>query len=121
MTVPQVIAQIDGLNGKTVSVRGYLGQCSGYTCGLFVDRVGHDAWYRYMDAISRRERPPIDNTPRLGIGAGKVFDAKAASLQNSFVIITGKVTNMCRDNGRPACTDRTTDLEPTDIAPLKDK
>jgi len=39
-----------------------------------------------------------------------------------MVVITGKVTDGCRgSDGRPGCTDRSTDIKPTDIVSLKDQ
>ncbi len=54
----------------------------------------------------------------LGIGSGKdfEFDRKAAPFQHSYVLITGKVTNVCRDkDGKGGCLDRSTDLDPISI------
>ncbi|MFA5966244.1 MAG: hypothetical protein WC804_19695 [Sphingomonas sp.] len=119
-TVPELVANIDTLNGRTVSVTGYLGTCAGYECELFVDEAGRDAWRRHIDAISRRASPQPEAPLWLGIGHGDGFDRKAAPFQNRNVTITGKVTNRCRYFGHPACADRSTDIEPVDIIPSKD-
>lgn len=125
MTITDVIANIDRLNGRTVRVTGYLGVCRGYDCLLFRNTAEKARWDRWIDQLMRmpesgprRRLPPFDEPPTLGIGAGERmdFDAKAEPFQESYVVITGRVTNGCRYRGRPACTDRTTDLIPTAIA-----
>ena len=122
MTVPQLAGQTHALNGRTVKVSGYLGDCSGYDCVLFADKAGHDAWRLRIEAIRRKTNPVPEEPPTIGIGGFPNFDRKAAPLQNSMVTITGTVTDRCRSpENKPGCTDRSTDLEPTDIAPLKDK
>lgn len=121
LTVPQVIAQIDALNGKTVRVKGYLGTCAGYDCVLFPDRAGKAAFDEWIAHLRDRDSRNADEPVILGIGGEETFDHKAAPFQNSAVIITGKVTNMCRYKGKPACMDRSTDIMPTHIVSAKDQ
>lgn len=135
MTVPQMIVQIDVLNGKTVRVGGYLGTCLGGDCYLFIDKPGQDAELRWRDATEPRasEAPPqhADRSPQasgpvpprppsISIGGGAPFARKATQFENSFVVVTGKATNRCRDRGRPSCGDASIDIEPTDIVSMKD-
>ena len=117
LTVEEAVPRIDELNGQTVSVAGYLPRCGGYDCILFRTKADSDAWDRAMMALRADRRVPILDVPMLGIGSGANFDfdAKAAPFTNSYVVITGTVTNMCRFEGKPACTDRSTDLNPTSI------
>jgi hypothetical protein len=122
LTVSDVITHIDALNGKTVRVKGYLGECTGYDCNLFPDRAGRDAWDQWFARLRKGDRSKVFDQPMaLGLGEENDFDRKAAPLQNSYVIITGKVTNECRYQGQRACTDRSTDLKPIDIVPAKDQ
>jgi hypothetical protein len=115
MNVETVISRIDALNGKTVSVAGYLGECGGYECALYRTKRDADLTNHWM-RNSRAGRPfEIVDVPTLGIGTGANFDATAAPFTNSYVVIKGIVTNECRFNGKPACTDRSTDLKPVSI------
>ena len=118
LTVEEVVPRIDALNGRTVSVTGYLPRCAGYDCILFRTKADSDAWDRAMTALRTDRRVPIPDVPMLGIGSRRDFDfdAQAAPFTNAYVVITGTVTNMCRFEGKPACTDRSTDLNPTSIA-----
>lgn len=128
MSVPEVVNNLDELNGQTVTVGGYLAECGGYNCELFTDHTqikGYAEWWtQFFAAVRRRERP-AEPPPGmwqnvLNIGSGNDFDRKARNYWNSYVLITGKVTNMCRHSGgEPGCTDRSPDLEPTSIRPWK--
>ncbi len=123
MATTDVIANIGSLNGRTVRVAGYLGDCRGYECRLFPspsEKALADRYYgELMAAAHEGRRPTLPETVPvfLGIGSGEnfEFDRRAAPYQNGYVVITGRVTNRCRYNGRPSCTDRTTDVEPTQI------
>lgn len=125
MAIPDVIANIDALNGRTVQVAGYLGECAIYQCQLFRNASEHgqaERYYRELMTAAREGRRPAVTTldvPWLGVGAlseDRGFDRMAAPFQNGYVVITGRVTNRCRYNGLPACTDNSTDLEPTEFA-----
>jgi hypothetical protein len=131
LAVPQLIAQIHVLNGRTVRVAGYLGTCLGGDCNLFVDRVGYNAELRWRDELKARsgglahgEQSTALPTrpPQIGIGGKAEFARKAAPFENSMVVVTGKVTDRCRGpDGQPGCADASTDIEPTDIASPKDQ
>ena len=127
MTITAVIARINALNGRTVQVAGYLGECRGYDCRLFRNaneaRASQAQGDRYLSEVGKAAREgrrlpaaPVE-APWLGIGEGENarFDRAAAPYQNSYVVITGRVTNMCRHNGQPGCVDRSIDVQPTDI------
>ena len=124
MTITDVIANIDRLNGRTVRVAGYLMHCRGYECRLYRSEAEKQQADRYFAdllrdiAAQRPLDPSVPEPPMLGIGPGEnwQFDAMAAPFANSYVVITGRVTNRCRHNGEPDCTDRTTDLEPISIS-----
>jgi len=118
----QLAAQTHVLNGKTVRVSGYLGNCSAYDCVLFADKAGYDAARRYIDALQQKKSPTEEFPPAIGIGGFPDFDRKAEPFQNGMVTITGVVTDKCRaPDNKSVCTDRSPDLEPTDIVSLKDK
>lgn len=117
LTVEEVVPRIDELNGQTVSAAGYLAECGGYDCILHRTKEDADEWHRAI-ADARAGKPlALPDYPMLGIGTGTNFDfdAKAAPFANSYVVITGTMTNECRFEGKPACTDRGPDLKPTAI------
>jgi hypothetical protein len=123
MAIDNVIANIDALNGRTIRVAGYLGDCRAYECSLFrnpSEKAEADRYYHELMAAAQEGRRPAVTGPGptfLGIGSGENFEfyRRAAPYTNGYVVITGRVTNGCRYNGRPACVDRTTDVEPTQI------
>lgn len=118
LTVEEVVARIDELDGRTVSVAGYLPECGGNNCILYRSKADSHQWDRVKVALSANRRVAIPDVPALGIGSGTnfEFDAKAAPFTHGYVVITGTITNECRFEGKPACTDRGPDLEPETIA-----
>ena len=136
LTVDEAVRDIHALNGKTITVAGYLDECSGYDCVLFTDAVHAQRtkdWFRRLDLAGQRQEEFTDKSDpfakAMGIGSGELvcpssdksrcygkFDDQAASFRHNYVLITGKVTDHCRDGqGRPGCSDRSTDLEPISI------
>ena len=117
LTVEEVEPRIDDLDGETVNVAGYLSGCGGYDCHLYRNKKDADEWDRVMAAVHAGKRVKVPDVPTLGIGNGTNFDfdEKAAPFRHSYVVITGTVTNMCRFEGKPACTDRGPDIKPTSI------
>ena len=131
-TVAELVPRIDELNGKTVRVAGYLGECQVYSCDLYPSKQDMAVWdrvYAELRAGRPSKRPyKLPDRPVLGIGTGDAiddnkagdtfaFDKMAAPFTDSYVLITGKVTNQCRYKGERGCTDRSPDLDPTEIAP----
>lgn len=118
LTVEEVDPQIDKLNGQTVSVTGYLAECGGYDCTLYRNKAESEQWDRFMAAArANSQLPPMPDVPTFGIGSGTnfEFDAKAQPFTNSYVVVTGTITNKCRYEGKRSCTDRSPDIEPTSI------
>jgi len=109
VTVDQLVARCDALKGKPVRLAGYLGTCAGYDCHVYPDKAGEQAMSGYL-------RHPEKGATRpnwVGIGGGQEFDRKAASFQNSYVVIWGEVAaDDCTGDGG---TDRSTGVEPTEI------
>ena len=130
--VRETIKNIHALNGKTVRVTGYLGQCGGYDCGLFETKQDYDRLSRIMREARSGGRANLDRMPDwLGISSGELdcpnpsaregchfsVDQQAAPFQNSYVVITGKISDLCRDEQlRMGCTDRAPELTPIDFA-----
>jgi hypothetical protein len=121
MAITDVIANIDALNGRTVRVAGYMGDCGRYWCVLArnADEYAQiNQWHREMLAHRPGQRyPTIGAVPALGLGSGEdfAFDRQATPYVNSYVVITGRVSNRCRFHGRPICMDRNPDVLPTRI------
>ena len=117
LTVEQLDPRIDELNGRTVSVAGYLPRCGGYTCVLYRTKEDADATDRAIAAVHANQPSEWPEVPSIGIGMGTDFDfdPKAAPFTPGYVVITGTITNECRFEGKPACTDRGTDLKPSAI------
>jgi hypothetical protein len=117
LTVEEIVPRIDELNAQTVSAAGYLAECGGYDCILHRTKQDADEWNRAISDARAGKPLALPDYPMLGIGSGTNFDfdAKAAPFTNSYVVITGTITNECRFQGKPACTDRGPDLKPTAI------
>lgn len=91
-SVEEVIADISSaesaLDGKTVAVHGWLGQCGGLDCAIYqsledAELVANgdtdsEEWFAAMDR-------------RLAIGGGDAFDATAMAMQFSEVIVYGEI------------------------------
>jgi hypothetical protein len=103
LTVEEVIPRIDELDGQAVSVAGYLSECAGYNCILYRTKADSDEMARFMATVHANPPLPFPDDPMLGIGSGTNFDfdAKAAPFTNSYVVISGRITNDCRFKGKP--------------------
>ena len=123
VTVDEFIAQIDRLNGQTVSVTGYLGECYVYSCSLYRSKKESDDVDRAMSAmraaldegVTDVSGFPFPNHPAVSIGAGsQFFDMLTYFYAGGYVVVTGKASNRCRSEER-ACFDRVGDLDPVAI------
>ncbi len=125
ITVDEFITRIDQLNGQTVRVTGYLGECQGYSCHLYrnkaesadVDRAMSDMRAALAEGATDVSGFPFPNHPAVLIGTGSrfsFFDLRASLYAGGYVVITGQATNQCRSQIR-FCFDRGSDLEPISI------
>ena len=125
MTVEELIAQIDQLDGQTVMVTGYLGECEALSCMLYRNKAESDDVDRAMSAIRAALAKgatdvssfPFPDHPSVSIGPGSqssFFDLRAKFFANGYVVITGEATNQCRSKNT-FCFDRVGDLQPTSI------
>lgn len=123
VTVDEFIAQIDQLNGKTVSVTGYLGECYVYSCSLYRSKQESDDVDRAMSAmraaldegVTDVSGFPFPSHPAVSIGSGsQFFEMLTDFYAGGYVVVTGKASNRCRSEGR-ACFDRGGDLDPVAI------
>ena len=124
-TVEEFIAQIDQLNGQTVMVTGYLGECEALSCMLYrnkaesddVDRAMSDMRAALEEGATDVSGFPFPDHPSVSIGPGSqssYFDLRAYFYANGYVVITGEATNQCRSEGS-FCFDRVGDLQPISI------
>ena len=106
LALSQFLSQCNSFKGKVVQVGGYLGDCAGYSCHLFTGKPGSDRFVAIESAGVWRSA--------VGIGGdNEAFDRKAAPLQHSYVVVTGRVDDhSCDGEGG---TDRSPGLHPSDI------
>ncbi len=125
-TVDEFIAQIDQLDGQTVAVTGYLGECEALSCMLYrnkaesddVDRAMSDIRAALDDGAIDVSGFPFPDHPSVSIGPGSptsFFDLRAHFYKNGYVVIRGEATNRCRSRNK-ACFDRVGDLLPNSIS-----
>jgi len=107
LSVGTVMQNLDELNGKIVKVAGFLPDCGGYDCSLFANEQQARAFWRIANNPHGKEKLP----EFVEIGSVRGFDAKAGPLAGRYVIVSGQVTNECKQG----CTDRGPNLIPTDI------
>jgi len=124
-TIEEFIAQIDQLNGQTVMVTGYLGECGALSCILYRNKAESDDVDRAMSDIRAALEEgatdvsgfPFPDHPSVSIGPGSqssFFDLRAYFYANGYVVITGEATSQCRSKG-VACFDRVGDILPTSV------
>jgi hypothetical protein len=123
VTVDEFITQIDRLNGQTVSVIGYLGECYVDSCSLYRSKSESEDVDRAMSAIRAALDEgvtdvsdfPFPNHPAVSIGPGsQFFDMLTYFYTGGYVVVTGKASNRCRSENR-ACFDRVGDIDPVAI------
>ena len=122
MSVAEVKDNIDALNGQRVQVAGWLGECAEYSCSLFTSQDDARRFGRWLYDLANHKAELDDAPPELGLGEGNregEWDARAAPFTNSFVVVTGRVTNECWYQGHRSCTGRGADLEPEAIRFLR--
>lgn len=109
LTVPQVAEHIHYLNGKVVTVEGWLGKCAGYDCRISPSR-GDTNIIVTVDYHSEKWSAAMDRS--LPIGGSEPFDQMAAPLQFSKVRIKARINDRCWPRN---CTDRADILQPISI------
>jgi hypothetical protein len=105
LPLTQFLSQCDSFKGEAVQVAGYLDTCAGYDCHLATGKPGSDRFVSVESGGVWRSE--------IGVGGDEAFDRKAAPLQRSYVVITGRVDeHSCDGQGG---TDRSPGLHPSDI------
>ena len=97
-TVKQVIENHEDLNGKLVTVSGWLGECQRLSCPLY----------------DSREEAQKANPYFLSIGGDYWFDFLTRGKSPSQITLRGRVNSRCIDE-ITLCTDRSDDLVPVQI------
>ncbi|MBV8686081.1 MAG: hypothetical protein JOZ90_09935 [Alphaproteobacteria bacterium] len=118
LSIFEVVANIDALNGRTVKVGGFLPECGGYDCLLYGSEADGRRVKAWTELARAHRRVPDSELPEgLGIGSDDGFDRKAAPFVGQYVLITGTVDKRCRDHGEMGCTDRAPEIHPKSIRP----
>jgi hypothetical protein len=112
-SVDEFRENIRSLDGQVVAVRGWLGTCQDYDCGLYPTlkeartvEAGNSDSNAWMEAMDRR----------VGIGSKWMFDRTAAPLQFRLVEIKGQANAECRvPQGKFGCLDRADEITPESI------
>jgi hypothetical protein len=99
-TVNELIAELDTLQGKDVSVRGWLDECIGDLCTLLPR----------SPSAADRLAPPDARPKGLMVGRLKEFDLSANLHRFQGVILKARVLGRCGDG--PNCGDRAGDILP---------
>lgn len=119
----EFISQVDRLNGQTVSVAGFLGECDVYSCQLYRSKRESEDVDRYMSAmraaldegVSDVSDFSFPNHPAVSIGTGSpVFELLTYYYGGGYVVVTGNASNRCRGEVE-FCFDRVGDLDPVAI------
>ena len=125
LTVDQFIAEIDQLNGKTVMVTGFLGECEALSCPLYRSKAEAEEAGRTRSNIRAVIEGgatdvsgfPFPSHPAVSIGSGpqwSFFDLRAYFYRQSYVVITGRVNSRCRSKD-VLCFDWADELEPLSL------
>jgi hypothetical protein len=126
----QILKQCKSFLGKQVRATGFLGECAGYDCHLYPNKVAwianRDAWNAVRAAGAKLKAGAGQNDGKrdeawdrlealwpIGIGWDEAFDRKAAPLQYHYVVISGRMDDENCD-GRGGL-DRSPGIHPTDI------
>ena len=121
-SVEEVLSDISSneshLDGKVVSVRGWLGECGGTNCGIFQSLSDARKVSQYRTLPDEEWMPAFDRS--LSIGGNGAFDQRAMFMQFSEVVITGEINATWKappdDSGMSfGCLDRCDDIRPQTI------
>ena len=121
LTVEEVIQDISStdskLDGKTISIQGWLGSCGGTDCALYATSEDADVVGR---GYSRSDEWSAAMDRRLSIAADDKFDGTAFFMQSSEVIVRGKINATWHappdESGTQfGCLDRCDDITPISI------
>lgn len=106
LSVADVVARHNELDGRVVRIRGWVGECHGRSCGLYETRSG--AHGNGAEAGS------------LSIGTAPAFDRQVRSLGRAQIVVDARVRAVCFNDPMPAgvvevCADRVDQLQPIRI------
>ncbi len=111
LSVKEVNEKIQSLDGKSVAVIGWLGECGGNDCGLYESL---DDAKLVAEGAHQSEEWQAVMERRLSIGLDEGFDFMAQFFDYEQVIIFGQVNADCSREGM-SCFDRVGDVQPSSI------
>ncbi|WP_299194207.1 hypothetical protein [uncultured Erythrobacter sp.] len=121
-SVEEVLADISSsqseLDGKTVSVHGWLGECYGTNCAIFSNLEDAEKVAAYRELPDEEWMPAFDRS--LSVGSNDGFDASALLMQFNEVVIVGEINAQWRkppdESGiQFGCLDRCDDIRPQSV------
>ena len=121
-TVKEVLADVSAehskLDGRSVAIRGWLGQCGGNSCAIFSTLDDAEKVASYHELPVDEWMPAMDRG--LSVGGNDDFDQLALFMQFDQVVIYGEVNATWKkppdESGNSfGCLDRCDDIKPTSI------
>jgi len=97
LSVVEVMTRKAELDGKVVTVRGWLDRCANLSCGLYP---------------TREAARSSGNRPFLSIGASPVVDNHLDLVRNAEVVIEARFDAKCVPPSDYICLDRVPELDP---------
>ena len=125
LSVPDLVAHKAEFQGKTVEVRGWMGECKPLGCFIHSTLAG----------AKKSELDP-DRRTWLSIGSvGRAFDDRAIRLRGKEVLLRGRFDGTCLSNDEASaspsgdfsitvCADRANEIQPEgpqSITPVRDR
>lgn len=105
LTVAAASGDIVSLNGRTVTVQGWLSDpCGGYSCAIFPAPV--------------KPGQNWPDGPYLSIAAETLVEPALTRNQGRHVLLRGVLSSQCRSNG-VRCLDRAPDITPISVGPVQ--
>lgn len=105
LTVDEFVHQRDKLDGQTVAVTGYLGECQVFHCMLYRNKTESDDFNRAVAEVRAELEDgadissfPFPDHPSVSISSGSkstIFELGVQSYKGGYVVITGEATNRC--------------------------
>ena len=122
-TVEEVLADISShdskLDGETIPITGWLGPCEKLSCSIYNNRADAERVARFRELPDDEWMPAFGRGLNIG-GGSAAFEAQAALLEFSQVVVVGEVNATWKappdENGMKfGCWDRCDDIRPQSI------
>ena len=121
-SVEEVLADISSaqseLDGRTVSIHGWLGECWGTNCAIFSTLEDAEKVGAYQELPEEEWMPAFNRS--LSVGSKDAFDNAALFMQFSEVVIIGEINSTWHkppdESGNQfGCLDRCDDIRPQSV------